>query len=323
MKIAAFTSCNYAYMPNARIVANSAKEHQANWDFYLLFNDRQHFSYDWDLEPFDFVTHIEDLDLQGRSFYKWVFQYNVIELCTATKGIMSIYLLRELGYDAVVYLDPDTRLFSPLVEVEELIKNGVGCILTPHLTDAEEDQYSIWSHEMAALKHGTFNLGFFVFTNTKNGNQALDWWAQRLLDYSHIDFERGLFTDQKWANIMPYIFDDIVVLRDRAYNVATWNMKNRKIEYNSQSSSWKVNGNPLRFYHFSGFGKDFAWANHELKHLSPNPDLIKLWDLYKELYANNQTSGEHQWFWGYSGNGIQIIDEKRSQYSSSIIYPYE
>lgn len=312
MKYAVFTSLTTSYIPNGRILVKSIKKIHPNWDFYLLFNDHTPPKIKWENEPFDNVVFSDWLDIP-LPFYHWACGYSVVEYCTATKGLMSLYLIKKLNYDVVVYLDPDTMVFSPLTEVIELIeKKGIDVILTPHLTDREYDDYSIWSHEMAALKHGTFNLGFFVIANRQNGLEYLNWWSERLVKYSNIDFDKGLFTDQKWCNIAPYIFDKVYVLCNRAYNVATWNMRNRKITRNN-NGQWLVNDQPLRFYHFSGFGHDFHWANSELKELISEDDYLhELWNFYKSEYVNNRLTFESpDWIWGIDNFGNQLSKKMR------------
>lgn len=324
MKIAVYTSLTAGYLPNGRILANSIKEHHPEWDMFLLFNDRTPPGVRWDTEPFDDVIFAEWLPIE-RPWSKWAFDYSVIEFCTATKGAMANMLFDDYGYDAVIYLDPDTQVFSRFDEIEEiLVSRSHDVILTPHLTDPESDKYAIWSHEMAALKHGTFNLGFYVIANTPNGRKYLDWWSQRLIDYSHIDFDKGLFTDQKWANLAPYIFEGVYVLTDRCYNAATWNMTNRNIEKNVEKG-WTVNGSPLRFYHFSGFGADFAWADSELAKLDiGNDDLMQLWDKYKSLYQYHALeTPAPDWYFGSLPNGQVISNEMRqATRESAVIDPY-
>ena len=287
MKIAVYTSLTAAYLPNGRILANSVKKIHPDWDFFLLYNDRSFKGLEFDKEPFDNVVFAEWLPI-NRPWREWASQYSVVEFCTATKGVMSQYLFSNYDYDWVIYLDPDICVFSPMGELLEMMsRDQCSVVLTPHLTDPESDAYAIWSHEIAALKHGTFNLGFYAIANDQNGRAYLDWWADRLLDYSHINFQLGTFTDQKWANLAPYMFDGIQVLTERSYNVATWNMTNRKIT-KDRSGQWFVNDLPLRFYHFSGFGNNFEWADGELEKLAGDDHVLRsLWDHYKELYKQH------------------------------------
>jgi len=190
-------------------------------------------------------------------------------------------------------------------------------ILTPHLTDAEEETEGIFSHEMAALKHGTFNLGFYAFNKDKEGRAFLDWWANRIERFSYADFDKGLFTDQKWCNLAPYLFENILVLKDRSYNVATWNIKNRTITQ-SPEGVWLVNNKPLRFYHFSGFGKNFHWANRELQLFSKEGDKVRvIWDWYKQVFKQHTLAKPLTWYWGCYENGEPIQAQHRRKYRDS------
>lgn len=321
MKVAVFTSFTGSYLPNARIVAKSLKEHHPDWHFYALFNDRSGTDIKWEEEPFHDVIFAEWLPI-GRPWKHWSSSYSVIEFCTATKGIATEWLFDRFGYDIVIYLDPDMLVTSPLTMAYDLLASGkADSLLTPHLTDPEDAYDGIWSHEMAALKHGTFNLGFFAFANRPNGRQFLHWWSERLLSYSDIDFNAGLFTDQKWANLAPYLFEGIHVITDRGHNTATWNVRNRKLGKDEQGR-WTVNDAPLVFYHFSGFGHDFNWADQELVRFAPHDDRLKeIWESYKDLYAENSKDRKTTpWHWDYAGDRTPLREERRTgKYSRSIL----
>jgi hypothetical protein len=319
MRIAAFTSITAGYLPNARLLVASLAKHQPDWDFHLLLNDRTPPHLKWDEEPFVHVTFAEWLP-NPRPWLRFAYGYSVMEFCTATKGTMAKHLLGDLGYDAVVYLDPDTYLFSPLLEVSEILAaGGAEVILTPHLTDPEssDDRQEIWYHEIPVLKHGVFNLGFFVIRKGMQGLKVLDWWERRLLDYSHIDFTLGTFTDQKWMNLVPFLFEGVHILRDCTYNVARWNMKTRKIG-RTENLTWTVNGLPLRFYHFSGLGTNIAWAKTELAMFGTEGDRTEeLWQCYEEWYkaqgAKNVSGRDPApWRWSLDAFGRKIDKDMRN-----------
>jgi hypothetical protein len=313
--ITVFTSATASYLPNARILARSLANVHPDWRFVLLFNDVTPNGINWAMEPFGEVFFAHWLPIP--QFRQWAFGQNVVEFCTATKGMMATHLLGDREPEGVIYLDPDTMVFSPLEEVLQALKVD-DIILTPHLTDPEDDDEAIESHEIAALKHGTFNLGFFALTGRERGRRYVDWWTKRLLKFSQIDFQRGLFTDQKWCNLAPYLFDGVHVLADRAYNVATWNMKNRTIR-RGERDQWTVNGRPLRFYHFSGFGQDFAWADRELQMFDDGiGDLEHLWQYYKELYRENSIGTVPAWHWGRFANGTPITREDQKRYRADV-----
>jgi hypothetical protein len=125
-------------------------------------------------------------------------------------------------------------------------------VLTPHLTDPETSDMGILDNEVSSLRHGVFNLGFVGVRNVPEGRRFARWWSERLLKYCHDDLPMGLFTDQKWVNLAPCFFDEVTVLRSPAFNVATWNVTNRKAT-GSFEQGILINGEPLGFYHFSGF----------------------------------------------------------------------
>lgn len=305
-----YTSINGAYLANARILAQSVKKHHPDWYFVLLYSDANDITINWAAEPFDEVLFAHKLPI--GNFRSWAFKYNVIELCTAVKGLAAQYLFDEKGAEKVIYLDPDTVVFSKMDEVVNLLDKHIA-ILTPHITDAESSEEGIFSHEMAALKHGTFNLGFYAFNNSKESRVFLDWWAYRIQHYAYADFEKGLFTDQKWCNLVPYLFENICILTSKSYNVATWNIKNRKIT--KANDQWLVNNELLKFYHFSGFGKNFSWANRELEIFTEEGDLLRdLWQWYKNIYNENKVANLKEWFWGKYENGETIQQAHRKIY---------
>ena len=87
---------------------------------------------------------------------------------------------------------------------------------------------------------------------TGQGRQFIDWWAERLRSYCYDEVENGLFTDQRWVDLAPAFFDDIAIVREPQYNVATWNLTHRRATGRAPYEI-EINGRPLVFYHFSGF----------------------------------------------------------------------
>ena len=80
----------------------------------------------------------------------------------------------------------------------------------------------------------------------------LEWWGKRLETKAHINFAKGMFTDQIWLNFAPLFFKNVCILDHPGYNMAYWNLHERSL-----TNSMKVfkNGEEfnLVFYHFSGF----------------------------------------------------------------------
>lgn len=244
-----YTSITSNYLPKARVLARSVKRHDPGAVFHLLLSDAP--PPDWNLseEPFDTLLGLEDLGIDGVK--AWAFRHALVEMCTAVKGPGALEIVRRHQPDKLVYFDPDIVVFGSLENLNrELDKHSV--LLTPHLTDPERTPAGVLDNEISALKHGIYNLGFVGFRCQGEGLRCLQWWSQRLRDHCRDDIAGGLFTDQRWADHIPAMFEDVRILRDPVYNVATWNLSNRRAT-GTAPDHLLINGQPLVFYHFSGF----------------------------------------------------------------------
>ena len=61
----------------------------------------------------------------------------------------------------------------------------------------------------------------------------------------------GLFVDQRWLDLVPGMFDGVRILRDPSFNAAYWNIPTRTLTRDPDGRI-QVDGDPLRFFHFSG-----------------------------------------------------------------------
>jgi hypothetical protein len=245
-----FTSITSNYLPKARVLAASIKRTHPAARFHLMLSDTPPAGFDPAAEPFDSLLLIEELPIPELK--SWIFKHSVVELCTAVKGVAAQEIARRHPGDPVFYFDPDMVVFGGLDRLSQRLTDH-SVALTPHLTAPEGDRQGILDNEISALKHGVYNLGFFgINTAAPEGRRFLDWWAARLLEFCYDDIPGGLFTDQRWVDLAPGFFDGVLVLRDPQYNVATWNLSHR-LATGSLEQGIRINGQPLSFYHFSGF----------------------------------------------------------------------
>jgi len=233
VRTAVFSIISPNYRHSVRVLMASLQRHHPDWDrFVLLAGGRAERE-----EAFTTVT-LDALPLPHPQQFK--FRYTLLELNTAVKPWMFEHLFAR-GYDRVVYLDPDTVVYSPLQELDP----AAFLTLTPHLTgfiggDAHPSERSI-------LIAGAYNLGFLAVTRQPQLESFLRWWEEKLEFDCVVDPPRGLFVDQKWIDLTPGLFEGVTILRHDGYNVAYWNLAQRRFEGD------RVNGVPLRFFHFSGF----------------------------------------------------------------------
>ena len=152
-KIVCFTSFNFNYLAKARVLAASVKRLHPTWIMHACICDREPDGFKFELatEPFDAVTWVDDLDIPGLQ--QWIFKHDVVELCTAVKGTM-MRMLFEQGVARVIYLDPDTAVFSTLAPVIEMLEEH-DIILTPHQLTPDENAQAIIDNEICSY----FNVG--------------------------------------------------------------------------------------------------------------------------------------------------------------------
>lgn len=278
-----YTSITNSYLPKARVLAQSVKRFMPEATFVLVLSDELPGDIAPEKEPFDRIVGVEELDIPVDNLKGWVFEHAVVELCTAVKGPALVKFLKE-GEDKVVYLDPDTCLFHSIQPIFDLL-NEHPVVLTPHMTAPNDDFETIWETEVSCLKHGCYNLGFLAVANNAQGREFAQWWCDRLVMLCYDDIPNGIFTDQRWVDLAPCLFDYVYILHDSAYNVATWNITRRKLELTAEGEPL-VDGKPLRFYHFSGFdsGTDDRMSD---KYQGSNEDLKLFRSRYIEAVEKN------------------------------------
>lgn len=308
-----FTSCTFGYLAKARVLAQSFKKYNSDYEFALVMIDKEPEGFIFNLaeEPFDTVYYIEDMGLEN--YESWMFGHDVVELCTAVKGPF-LKKFTNMGYDKIIYLDPDIAVYNSLSPIIDLLDSH-SIIVTPHLVTPEDEENAILDNEFAALNYGVFNLGFLAIRNDANGKRLANWWNDRLLEYCHDDLPRGLFVDQKWFNLVPALFDGVYILRDPGYNVASWNLSHRKISITNKCIY--VNGIfPLRFYHYTKLGpvgrtmtKRYAKDNHEV---------FEIWNKYEHMVEENTPLNlpSKWWYYGMYRDGTPIEKAERVRYRS-------
>ena len=314
-KIHCFTSFNFNYLAKARVLASTVKKFHPDWQMHACLCDREPegFEFDLDNEPFDSVTWADDLDIPNLS--GWLFSHQVVELCTAVKGTMMRMLL-EQGAEKVIYLDPDIAVFGTLAPLVELLDSH-DIILTPHQIDPDNSRHAIIDNEICSLMHGTYNLGFVAVANRDEGVKFADWWERRLLGWCYENIPNGIFVDQKWCDLAPAFFSTLLVLRDPGYNVASWNISQRRVAVD-QNGQILVGDHPLRFFHFTKLGPVGEVMTQ--KHARDNFEVYELWRWYQNEVQRlaEKNIPKSWWYYGFYANGQPIKNDARSLYRSRV-----
>jgi hypothetical protein len=275
--LAVFTVCNIAYLPKALVLADSLHEHNHTRLNVILFDKKQ------DLTPHPEtvdITWVEDL---GVSEWKQLaFIYDIIEFSTSLKPHIALKLLEK--HARVIFLDPDTAVYSPLDPILKDLETSP-VVLTPHYIKPQPDTEG--ESDLAMMRFGSFNLGFFAVRQGSEATNFLNWWNRRCIDFCFMESQFGLSTDQKWVSIAPCFFDFLKISFNPGYNAAPWNTFERTLT-EKNGDQYMVNTDyPLVFFHFSNFD-----------HTDPQ-------------YLNKRASSEN-------GKRYELLDELGRDYSRKL-----
>jgi lipopolysaccharide biosynthesis glycosyltransferase len=315
---AVYTSITLSYLAKARALARSVRRCNPDYRFYLVLAEP---APQWlsegiaaGREPFDRLIAIDDLPIENcRS---WLFEHDIVEACTGVKGPALKLLQEKFAEERVIYLDPDIVVFHSLAPIAEMLRDH-SIVLTPHCSNAEHEVRAIVVNEISSLAHGVYNLGFLAVASDSEGRRLADWWSHRLYHFCHDDIPRGLFTDQRWMDLVPTQFDGVKILRDAAYNVASWNVTQRHVS-GSVPDELLCDGRPLCFYHYSGMNSNTPHRIHRA-FVPENRTLVELVHWYE---AECDRLGEREfrgspWHFAVYEDGMPITRQQRLFYRNA------
>lgn len=306
------------YLPHARVLGESLLENNPESSFAVLVVDDRAGAQRARSEPFR-MLRLSDIGLDSREIGRLAGIYDVTELSTAVKPIFLQWLLAE-GVDHMIYLDPDIKVYGSLQEAVDLALTH-GIVLTPHTTvPIPRDGRRVGSANI--LASGVFNLGFLAVR--RNTTDFLAWWWEQTRRDALSDVAQMMFTDQRWIDLVPCMFNH-AVLRSSAYNVAYWNLHGRRVI--RKDGRYLVDGEPLRFFHFSGFDlrKPYLLSKHQLDLprilLSEHPAVARLCEEYVESLVRHGARNDSgiEYGWATLPSGIRLDSRIRRLYRSALV----
>jgi glycosyltransferase involved in cell wall biosynthesis len=265
------------YVPAARVLARSLARHHPASLLHVITVDADLAA---EFATLDNVRTIAIDDIALPDLGVMALKYEILEFCTAIKPFALSYLLERLEGDALIYLDPDIQVLSPMFELLDALHSS-SIVLTPHLLGAVDDP--ALPGEIEILKTGTYNLGFLALRADAASRDLLAWWSERLFDRCLNDASSGYFVDQRWMELASSLFDGVRILREPGYNIAYWNLHERMIA--KAADGYAVCGRPVRFFHFSGYSPAArgSLSRHQTRHdARDHPDLFGLLNDYAD-----------------------------------------
>lgn len=302
-----YTSICSNYLPKAMALAESVKRHCKDAHFVLCLVEREVPEIARTFAHFDEVVLAKDAGWDN--FNSFIFRHSIVEASTAVKPRFMIHLLeRYPEHKKFVYLDPDVLVYSDFEELEDILETH-SIVLAPHLLRPGNIDM-----EISSLAHGTYNLGFLAIGRDANSQAFLQWWADRLFLFCYDDKSRGIFTDQKWIDLVPSFFD-AHILKHHGYDFATWSLLGSDLR--EVGGRYVVNGDALRFIHFSGLDSKTIDKAIEWWLTPGNRDtFIELYGAYKASLSRHgqEQLGRTPWSYGSYANGAPISKEARVAY---------
>lgn len=302
----AFTICANNYLAHAKTLAVSIKEHHPEVHFVIAILDEPESSLDYSSFGADEVIWVSKLFSELVNQLKDT--YSIAELCTVVKPELCLHFF-STGCDTLLYIDPDIKVFSAFEEVFENLKHA-DMVLTPHICSPTGEVGHPLDKDL--MRTGIYNLGFLAVNNNPAIISFINWWSKRVKSYGFHDLKNGFFYDQIWLGYAPAFLDKVSVLRHLGYNVANWNLHERKVIKTDQGYFINDNKTPLRFFHYSHFKME---ALPQIASYNQNFNLDNRPDIAPVYYDYKSDLEKH----GY--NQLKIIDYvygKKSQQEQSI-----
>jgi len=246
-------------------------------------------------------------DMWNGNFNRFIFKHAIVEASTAVKGQFFRFLFSAYpAEDCFIYLDPDCYVYGPFDELKEALAEAP-IVLCPHLLHPGNIDM-----ELSSTAHGVYNLGFLAVTNSPEAFRMIDWWAERLYLFCYDDIVNGVFTDQKWIDLVPCFFD-AKIMHHYGYDLAPWGLLGCQIT--EENGIYYAQGQPIRFVHYSGFGPVAEQCMD--KWLDENSGTFrKMYSEYARIHDKNDEDGISETVWSYSTfeNGEPIPLEIRTAY---------
>ena len=266
-RIAVATISTANYWPYTAVLLESLARSCTEWEVCVLALN--------ELPESDLTANVRILraeDIWGSDTGLCQARLNLFEWACASKPRLLRFLLDDSDTALAVYVDSDIEFFAP---PDSVCTSAGSIVLTPNVSATKECESAVW--ERAHLHYGAYNGGFLAVRNTEDGRSFLNWWDERVTRYCCADPRLDIFSDQRWLDLVPGLFSGVVIDRSPALNVATWNVRGRKLRV-ADGRCW-VGDEPLSFFHYhrARLGMDVDSYLAEVDH---HPAVCELVDGY-------------------------------------------
>ena len=205
----------------------------------------------------------------------------------AAKPIALAQML-DAGHRAVIYADADLWLID---RPESLLRAvlGASIVFTPHAVLPPASPRAV-RKDLLLLTAGTYNAGLVGVSEGEVARGFCAWWAERALTLADRPVLKP--SDQRWLNLVPHLFRDVLVLDDPGVNVGHWRIES-DTDVELSEGCYRLRGHPIALLHMSGFdpAKPSQWSRHDPELVArEGTALRKLADRYAECVTGDVAS---------------------------------
>jgi len=285
-----FTICSNNYLAQAKTLMDSIHKHNLSFNLVIGLSDELNPNIDYSFFSPAEIIPVNEIDLDDID--DLILRYDIIEFNTSIKPSFFKFLLnRNTNIENIIYLDPDIKVYSSLESLVNQLKTH-SILLTPHIYNPIDLDLKKPNEQTFQL-HGIYNLGFLgLNVKKKQTLMLLDWWEERCLKLCVRKPSEGVFVDQSWINFVPSYFSETCILRNFGYNMAPWNLHERRIVHENQNNYLLNDSNNLVFYHFSSYNfKEPEKLNRPFYNrfdFNNRPDLKSLYEEYRNDLIKNK-----------------------------------
>lgn len=281
-----FTICSINYLASAKTLCKSLKStNNSQYQFIYIIADKidGRIPHDYfEGEEYKEVGEIIDQEF----IYKLTKTYNLTEFNTSLKPYIIKYLIEKYKTNKIIYFDPDIIVYNTINHIWKKL-DQYNFIVTPHILAPIESE-EFYPQQVGVLNTGIFNLGFLAYSHNSDSEKILNWWSYHMKNHGHSKSLIGEFYDQKIMNLLPVFSDQVLIEKNWGYNVAGWNIHERKIT--KKNNTFYANSDPLIFYHYSGFihiNKKKLISKYNHLKITDNPAVAELIEIYSTSLNKN------------------------------------
>lgn len=278
------TTCSANHLAQAKSLGDSLQRYNAGYKLVIGLVDKLNGR----LDKSEFAPHdlVEAHEMGLKEFPDMCKRYSVYELNCALKSFFMWHVLKTYQPSKLIFLDSDMLAFHSFTHLESMLDQH-SILLTPHIMSPFPDDHK--PAERDILKAGVYNAGFLGLRNDSTTTDFLAWWKDRMVDQCYEKPKLGLTVDQNWLNLVPIYFSNVHIVRHPGFNVAYWNLHERKLS--KKNEQYFVNeDSPLLFFHYSGYKIEHPdkVSKHQDRFDFKYSDVVKdLFGIYHEALIRN------------------------------------